>query len=137
MNPKLFNKVTEIAFALQDKNYPINQHYTFIIYKNRILTIGKNSPKTHPINLRNPKFSNIGEDISGTKFRCSELNSILKIKKQTRISFNKLIMINIRIDRNGLLANSKPCSSCISLASHIKPKAIYYTNDLGVFSRYF
>ena len=44
-------------------------HFSFILYKNKILTIGSNSRKTHPTNLKHPKISSeTGEDISDQKY---------------------------------------------------------------------
>lgn len=133
-----FNKIREISYALFEKN-PNNircNHFSFAIYKNRILSIARNSWKSHPENRRNPKVSDSGKRITDTKMSCSEFLLLKKLKYTTNISFDKIVMVNTRINRNGKLALSKPCNSCASLIEWAEVKSVYYTDDGGEFIRY-
>lgn len=133
-----FAKSIEIAHALFDSKRDYGQrcnHFSFVYYKSRLISIARNSIKTHPINLYNPRYGLSGADITYTKGSCSELNAFIKIRNLTNIPFNKLTLINIRIDNNGRLALSRPCSSCFSLLRYLNPKEIFYSNFFGEFER--
>ena len=123
------------SISKQMVNYNSNKrchHFSFIIYKSKIISIGNNYKKTHPLNLKNPKFSlKTGEDFSDQKYICSELNAIKKFKNTTNINTNKCIMVNLRYDRNGNLAFSKPCMSCESLLKKYSFKKVIWTDNYG------
>lgn len=134
---KILNKAIEISEALYDPYANMRcQHFCFLIYKSRFIIIGKNSKKTHPINLKNPKYSIANINISSQKGSCAELNALLKLKHTTNIQPEKCSMINIRIDNNGYLGYSKPCHSCISLLNFFSIKdVIYFDTDFGCFKK--
>jgi len=75
-------------------------------------------------------------DYSEGSSTCSEWVCLNKIKKTTNIDYNKLILVNVRIDREGSVRNSRPCKSCESLLKALQPKKVYYTNDNGEFEEY-
>jgi hypothetical protein len=127
-----FKRLEEIAHSLVDWENPRRcHHFSFILYKQRIVAIGSNLPKTHPINLRNRKISKItGEDYSDQKHTCSEFNSITKLRKMTNINTKKCVLVNVRYDRNKKLALAKPCMSCENLLRYFEfKKIVWSTND--------
>ena len=131
---KILKKCLEIAYSLYSTKHPIRAfHISFFIHRNRIAAIGINNKKTSPVNLHNPKINESGQRIDVTKYTCSELNSFLKIRNKTNIPYNKLTLINVRIDRNGKIRNSCPCKSCMSLIDFMGVKDVYYTNNFGSF----
>lgn len=128
MNPKLLRKAKELTYALYDPEWePRCQHFSFIFLKGRIITIGKNSLKTDPTNLLNPKFG------AGT---CSEWDAIKKFKNKTNISYNKVVIINTRLNRKKEISIARPCPGCSNLLRHINPRAVFYTNNIGEFEQY-
>jgi hypothetical protein len=128
-----FKKFEKIARALvKPTNNKRCHHFSFILLKKRLLTIGSNIQKTHPINLKNRKISaRTGEDYSEFKNICSELNAINKLKKLTNINTKKCTLINIRYDRNMKIALAKPCMSCQNLLSVFTFKKVLWTNERG------
>jgi len=109
-------------------------HYSFVIYKKRILAVGLNKQKTHPTNLKNRKISTrTGEDFSEFKHICSEFSAITKLKKLTNIDTKKCVLINLRYDRNKKIALAKPCMSCQSLLNTYTFKKVLWTNNTGVY----
>lgn len=130
MNKK---RLEDIAYSLIDRSSNKRcHHFSFVIYKNRIIAIGQNNRKTHPINLVNRKKSTkTGEDFSEEKHTCSEFNAILKLKNLTNINTKKCNLVNLRIDRNNKLAYAKPCESCKSLLSFFEFKSVEWTNEFG------
>lgn len=133
MNKLFFSRLEEIALSLINWNDGLRcRHFTFIINKKKIISIGFNNQKTHPANLKYKKFSlKTGEDISEHKHTCSEFNAIVKLKNLTNIDTKKCTMVNLRYDRNRKLALAAPCMSCISLLSYHEFKKIIWTNVHG------
>jgi len=137
-NNFLYKRLEEIAESLVDwDDLKRCRHFSFILYKKRIVAIGTNHQKTHPVNLLNRKVSvRTGEDFSDQKHICSEFNAIIKLKRLTNINTKKCTLVNLRYDRNKKLALAKPCMSCISLLKYHEFKNILYTNDKGIYEIY-
>ena len=131
-----FNKALETAQALFDPNYHTRvQVFSFGFHRGRLIAVGRNKDKTHPLNLINVLRFNTGE-IHREKGICGELSLFLLLKKTTNIPFDKISIVNVRLDKNRNVKMSRPCPSCNSLLAFTKPKAVYFTNDLGVFEKY-
>jgi hypothetical protein len=115
--------------ALRETNAETRcQHFSFIFHKNKLITIGKNSKKSNPTNIKNPKINQEGKRIKN-KYTCSELHAFIKFKNMTNIPFGKVNLVVTRIDRNGRIRGSKPCTSCQNLLNFLNLKEIYYTVD--------
>jgi hypothetical protein len=71
-----------------------------------------------------------------TKTTCAELDLFLRLKNKTNIPYNKLRIVNVRLDKNLKIRNSKCCRSCKSLIDYMKPKSMYYTTEEGIFKIY-
>lgn len=128
-----FKRLEEIALSLIDWTDGLRcRHFSFIINKKRIITIGMNTQKTHPANLIYKKFSiKTGEDISEHKHTCSEFNAILKLKNLTNIDTKKCVLVNLRFNRNKKIDFAAPCMSCTSLLAFHEFKKIIWTNCNG------
>lgn len=126
-----FKRLEGIAMSLIDNGkYKRCHHFSFILYKKKIVSIGMNKSKTHPTNLKNRKISKrTGEDISEQKHTCSELSAIHKLKKLTNIQTEKCVLINLRYDRNYRVAVAKPCMSCESLLRFFSFKKIFWSTN--------
>jgi deoxycytidylate deaminase len=135
-NKLLLKRLEEIALSLIDWNDTIRcRHFSFILNKKKIVAIGTNQQKTHPVHLKNRKVSlRTGEDFSDQKHTCSELNAIIKLKNLTNIDTKNCTLVNLRYDRNRNLALARPCMSCIKLLQQYKFRSIVYTNELGVYT---
>lgn len=128
-------KSVELAFALFDPNYEMRvQVFSFGFYKNRLLAVGRNTIKGHSWNLRNPLIKG-GKHIYKVS-SCAESNLFLRLKNLTSISYDKIDVVNLRLDRERKIKNSCPCSSCFNLLSVIKPRSLVYSNDLGEFEKF-
>ena len=138
MNRFNFKRLEQIAESLIDWEDPIRcRHFSFILHKKRIISIGTNIQKTHPLHLKNRKISTrTGEDFSEQKHTCSEFNAIIKLKRLTNIDTKKCTLINLRYDRNKKLALACPCMSCKSLLNYFQFKSIFYTNNSGMYQTY-
>jgi deoxycytidylate deaminase len=134
-NKSHFKRLTEVAESLIDWNDGTRcRHFSFIVYKKRIIAIGTNKPKTHPTNLINRKISvRTGEDFSDQKHVCSEFNAITKLKRLTNINTKKCTLVNLRYDRNQKLNLSCPCMSCKNLLRYFEFKNVFYSDAKGNF----
>lgn len=128
-----YKRLEDIAESLLDwQDNKRCQHFSFIMHKKRIVAIGSNHKKTHPLNLKNKKISDrTGLDVSDQKYTCSEFNAITKLKRLTNIETKRCTLINIRYDRTGKLAEAKPCMSCQNLLKYFEFKKIVWTNSKG------
>lgn len=124
-------KSIEYARADFDKNHEVRaQVWSFGWYGNSLIAISKNSIKSHPLNLKNPRFK------TGTKGSCAEMGLTLKLRAKTNIPFKKIVMVSVRLDKQLRVKNSKPCISCQNLLRFCEFKKVYHTNDVGGFEEY-
>ena len=132
-----FQKYIDLSLALFDPNYPLRcQHFTFVTKNGgKILAIGRNQNKFHSLNIKNPGICKNGDFFTKLSI-CSEFSALNRIKNTTQIKYNKLILFNIRIDRNKKICLSRPCNSCKSLLNWLGIKKIYYTDENGHFIKY-
>lgn len=126
-----FFKYTDLARAMRPHDHDLRCfHASFLVRQGKILSIGMNSAKTHPINLGLPYF---GRDNKDFRLNCgthSEVRCLLK-----KVFFNKAIMVNVRIDRNGEIANSRPCKGCQSFLARFNIPEVYFSvaeNEWGI-----
>lgn len=131
-----FTKALETAQALFDPNYHTRvQVFSFGFHRGRLIAVGRNKDKTHPLNLVNVLRFDTGE-IHRDKGCCAELGLFLRLKKTTNIPFDKISIVNVRLDKGRNVRMSRPCPSCNSLVAYCGPKALYYTDDNGNFQKY-
>lgn len=136
MEMKILEKIKEIAFAFDRNLFPNRSlHLSFIIYKGRIISIGQNNKKTHPINLRNRKINKEGVDISSFRGTCSEYSAVSKLKNLTNIPTTKCQLINIRINKLNEVRMAQPCNSCLGLISYFGFQEVWFSNEKGEFKQ--
>lgn len=138
-NPPILQKSLELARALYPSAFQELRtfHVSVLWNKNRLLSVGVNKNKTHSRNLRNKKHNREGINISNEKLYCSELACLFSLGKQRyTLDFSKCVLVNIRMDRNGRVALSRPCESCGNLLKYTSPRRVYFTNNEGKFEQY-
>lgn len=115
----------ETAKALQPNNHSAKTfHVTFVLDKNKILSIGINSSKTHPKTLRYNYWGKVGIH--------SELSAIIKLYKENCENYT---FVNVRLKKDGTAALSKPCSGCQDMLNQMGYKKIYFTDEQGLFQK--
>lgn len=127
-----FNKIIEISYALINKhNADLRcRHFSFILDRNRIISIGLNSLKTHPKNLKYNYVNKLKQNISNIVGTHSELNAVIKLGEE---DCSKLVLVNTRINRNNDLDYSAPCSGCSDMIKQLNFKNTYFTDSQGKF----
>lgn len=129
-----FSKIMEVSYALINKhNADLRcRHFSFIMDKNKILSIGLNSPKTHPLNLKYNYVNKNKEKISNIVGTHSELSAVIKFGEE---DCSGLILVNTRINRNNKLDYSAPCSGCSDMIKQLNFKEVWYSNANGLFNK--
>ncbi len=104
--------------------------YSFIYHRNKLLAVGQNSyvPTSRILHLAN-KFN--VQKFKEHKMLHSETDAISRLWGEVYID-SRLILVNVRIKRDGTLAMSMPCKDCQKI---IRPLGIrvFYTNEQGEF----
>ena len=98
-----------------------------VVKKNKIISVGVNSYKTHPIQKKYNRFRFDIEDTNHTLH--AEIQALVNIPYGTEL--NDLTIYIYRESRKGRLAKSRPCPSCMKLIKDIGIKKICYTTDEG------
>jgi len=129
-----FNKIIEVSYALINKhNADLRcRHFSFILDRNRIISIGMNSTKTHPLNLKYNYVNKDNKSISNIVGTHAELNAVIKLGEE---DCSKLTLINTRINRNNMLDYSAPCSGCSDMIKQLNFKNVYFSNVQGKFDK--
>ncbi len=124
LNQGLQNKIINTAETLRYVNPCRCKHFSFLIQRTAILSMGMNSLKrTHT--LAN-ELGYLQNNIH------SELDCILKIRWKG-INYAKCMMVNIRINRFCQIRMSKPCDKCFDFLNSLNIGKIYYTKPDGKF----
>lgn len=115
------------ARALYDLPHGRCKHFTFILKRNKVVSVGwNNTIKTHPMAATyGHKFFAIHSELSALRnfpFPIGEL-----------ANFD---MVNIRIRKDDTLAIAKPCEACERMLVAFRPRSLWFTNNLGNFERY-
>lgn len=114
------NEYLEMAFPICLEIPRQKKHVSLIIHKNRIVSVGTNSFKTHP------KAKQIGYHFEEMH---SELDALQKVP--FKLKKKKLILVNVRFNRFGQLRMSRPCELCTPWCKEIFHE-IYFTTNEGL-----
>lgn len=126
MNYRTLEKLIEFAVADAPNINHNFKHFSFIVERNKILSIGRNDPnKTHP--MAN-KF--------GHRFNCihSELSALVNFPRPNT-HLKNCDIINIRVRSDDTIGISRPCNICAYMLRIFKLRNVYYTNRGGEFEK--
>lgn len=120
MNQRIQKRLFDLSKALS----PIHRchrcsHIAYLLKHNKIVHIGFNKIKTHPLLKYYPKHSN------GIH---AELDVIMKSNMDDLSSYTLVV---IRVGRNGKITMSKPCKSCQNIISQYNIFECYYSDFNG------
>lgn len=129
-----FDKIIEVSYALINKhNADLRcRHFSFIMDKNKIISIGLNSMKTHPLNLKYNYVNKNKQKISDIVGTHSELSAVIKFGEE---DCSGLTLVNTRINRNNKLDFSAPCNGCSDMIRQLNFKEVWYSNANGLFNK--
>lgn len=127
-------KIVELSYALLPTHGDYRcRHASFILYRDKIMSIGINHPnKTHPRNLQFGYRNKRNQPINNIIGIHSELAAVIKLGRQ---DLNELDIVNTRIDRNNQLALAKPCVGCQDMLKQLGINRIFYSGNNGKFEQ--
>ena len=98
------------------------------VYKHKVISTGFNTRRTDPMQ----KKYNVYRFTEDTKHTChSELSCLKSLIGRKDINFKDVDIYIYRQYKNGGLALSRPCPSCMKLITELGIRNIYYTNQDG------
>ena len=130
MNDDRYFKLAKNVSELSDfKRYQLG---CVCIYKNKVLSVGFNSNKTHPIQAKYNK-ERFTEDTPHK--RHAEVHALSSLI-DSDVDFSKIDIYVFRCFKNGQLAMARPCKSCMKLIQDLGIKRIHYTTENGYATEY-
>lgn len=106
------------------------RHFTFIVDGSRIVCTGTNTRKTHPANLLYGYVNRDMESISDLVGTHSEMRAARAFGME---KCKGLTLVNVRVDRMGKLAQSRPCKGCMDMIEKAGFHEVFYTDHSGIF----
>jgi hypothetical protein len=124
MNDKIAKKVISITKKLKDVPNGRNKHFSFIIHRNRILSVGWNNYW-----CSHPECKRIGYRFNAIHSEFSAINRY----KGDRKKLKRCILVNTRVNSIGEIGMAKPCVYCQEFISDMRFRKVWYTNSTGIF----
>lgn len=129
---KFFNIAKNLSLLSKFDTYRFG---AVITLKDKVITKGYNSPKSHPIQkYYNDKFKHFINDNSqhGIHAEMSALNELKQIIKNTNIDVKKLQITIYRSDKEGNSKMARPCAGCMAAIKEIGIPIVNYTTPNGI-----
>lgn len=121
---KAYFKAAKSMSELSDfKQYHIG---AVAVYGHKIISSGYNSCKTNPVQKR-LNIYRFDADTPATLH--AELSCLLPLINRKDIDFSNMSLYIYREHKNGNLAMSRPCASCMALLRNLGIRHIYYTGN--------
>ena len=117
LDPNKYSKLIHFAHVHCLKIPRRKKHCSIIMHKNKILAVGINRFKTHPLAVKHGYM--FGEVHS-------ELDAFLKCDRREGLE-----LWNFRFNNQGLMRISRPCPKCLPWCAKVFDR-IYYTMDDGI-----
>lgn len=111
---KYIGKALKAAYKGQHDQH---QHGSILVKDNKILAIGFNKRKSHPL-------------MGPIKHIHSEVDTIIQCNSK-RIDIPGSILFNGRVTKTGIIGMSKPCSICEMVLRNAGVVKVFYTDSEG------
>ena len=126
MNNTVLKRTIQIAFNVSPLNIEGRcSHVAFLVKSGKIIKIGFNRYKTVPITQYHPYHP-------GLVCKHAEVDVIFKAQKDDLSNYELVV---VRINRNGKLAMSKPCTGCQSIIKQFGIKNVWYSTPDGTMEK--
>lgn len=104
-----------------------------LIYKNKVISVGYNTTKSHPIQ----KEYNIYRNTKNRTYDTNKMNNslhaemmcLLNAKKHFKGDFSKCSIYIYSTKKDGSTRLTRPCNACMRYIDELGIKNIYYTNN--------
>jgi len=124
--PKNLSRAVEISYAFAGKRSLKQRcrHFSFIFDRSRLVSMGVNNYKTHPLNMRYNYVNRHNHRISCFVGTHSEMSAVIKLGEDC---CKGLTLVNTRINRKNELDYSCPCKGCLDMIVKLGFKSVFYT----------
>jgi tRNA(Arg) A34 adenosine deaminase TadA len=123
MNQNLLDSLVEKSFALFELPQSRAKHFSFVVRKHRLLSLGWNmTTKTHPMAKR------FGQE--EWPYIHSELMAVRNFPYPPA-ELDRCVLINTRIGLDKKIRMSKPCDCCRRLIAAFGFREVWYTGVAG------
>ena len=109
-------KFARMKLKSHSENY---KHFSFIVQKNKVVDWGINNCKEMPAHFGYRKSSKTHAEVAAY------------FKAKGIMQDGDFEIVNIRLNNDGWLRNSKPCDCCYRLLKALGCKRFYYSTNLG------
>lgn len=125
-------RITDILLKIAEAQTPVRRfkHTAAIVHKNRIISIGMNSLKSDPFQV---KYGRNKDSI----FLHAEVAAIKNALKRVEVDFLKRCMlISVRKRPDGSIGIAKPCFGCERCIAEFGIRKVLWTNEFGEITSY-
>lgn len=124
MTDRTLQKLLGMAFDMIHVPRSQNKHFTFLLDKSKIVSVGWNDNwTTHTKAKKLGYFQNAMH---------SELSAILRYRGP-KWKIPRLYVVNVRVNTHGKICESHPCESCMSLLGMYNLTRVWHTTSKGIF----
>lgn len=117
-NEKIYRLLCEEAIGSE---YPKHRHAACIVHKGRVLSIGTNRQKSHPMQK---KFA----DKDCKIFLHAELSAIIQVINRHGVDIlTESELYVLRLTKGGNIGNSKPCTGCAKAIEAFGIEKVFWT----------
>jgi deoxycytidylate deaminase len=135
MNIKTLNRIKDLTQELKHcctgRNY---RHLSFLVWRNKILSVGFNSSNIHPKVQKMNIYNNYAD--GSEKGLHSEASALIVNYKGDIADLKYCTLVNTRISKTGQFGMSCPCISCQQLISFCGIKRVLFTNSQGEWEKF-
>lgn len=116
--------------AYADKGKYQSFHFSFVYERNKLIAVGQNI--IHIPHAKAIKFSNKFGFVEPhrNKYLHSEISALSKMYGRFHID-GRLKLVNIRLNKDMQLCNSKPCPNCRVVLDAFGLNRVWYSNEKG------
>jgi deoxycytidylate deaminase len=104
------------------------------VYSHRVISSGANSTKTNPLQK---KYNIHRFSVDSGHTLHAEVECLLPLINRKDIDFSRVSLYIYRQHKDGTLALSRPCPSCMALIKELGIKKVYYTGNGSYISEIF
>lgn len=102
-----------------------------VIYKGKILSVGYNTTKTHPVQKSYNKYRNFDpEDAKKPNSLHAEIHALIGLQDND-IDFKKVNIFVYRIKKDGSKGLARPCPACEAMIKNMGIENVYYSTENG------
>ena len=103
-----------------------------VMDKNKVLSVGFNTTKTHPQQKHYNQLRIFRDDVSSTPAQLhAEMAAVIQLQ-DADIDWSRADVYVYRIRKDRPYGMARPCPACMGVLRDLGVRRVYYTSDVGV-----